>query len=142
VNITVIGVGHLDAIDASYIACHLCRDGSDFQTALRTGNASGDIAYCRDQGEIIGWARTEWWGGHQTLEAFVSPPYRGRSVSVACAQALVASGSIAKGSLVAVFRRPMDVIAGRCGLRAALFSLEGSLWTRVKPSPACGSARR
>jgi len=142
VNITTIETAMLDAIDAGYIAGHLCRDGSVFQAALRARNASGDIAYCRDQGEIIGWARTEWWRGYQTLEAFVSPAYRGRGVSVACAQALIASGAITRGSLVAVFREPMDVLAGRCGLRAEVFALEGSQWNRVRSTPACGCARR
>lgn len=141
-NITTIETGLLDSIDAGYIAGQLCRDGSVFQAALRSGNASGDIAFCRDQGEIIGWARTEWWRGHRTLEAFVSPAYRGRGVATACTQALIAGGALAKGETVAVFRRPMDVIGGRCGLTTAMFKQEGQQWTNQRQSPVCDSAKR
>lgn len=140
-NITVVEVKSLEAIDAAYIAGHLCRDGSVFQKALRNGAASGDIAFCRDQGEIIGWSRTERWEGYPTLESFVIAPYRGRGVATACAQALIAGGALARSALVAVFRPQMDVIARRCGLRTAQFSRKGDRWTRTLPTHAFASAR-
>jgi GNAT superfamily N-acetyltransferase len=143
-NITVLEARCLDDIDGKYIAGHVCRDGSAFQSSLRCGEPAGDIAFCRDQGEIIGWARTERWEGYPTLESFVIPPYRGRGVATACAQALVANGSISRSSIVAVFRPQMESIAARCGLRLAAFSRreEDGQWMRRPPTLALDYARQ
>jgi hypothetical protein len=72
-------------------------------------------------GEIVGWARTEKWDGHDTLEAFVQQPYRRRGIARLCASGLVASNSLSIGRSVAVFRDSMLHLARGVGLEPLLF---------------------
>lgn len=104
-----------------FIADHLTRPGSDFQRALLYGAPAGTIALCLDQGEIVGWARTEIWQATPTLEAFVGVPYRRRGIALACAAALVAEGVFRDHKEVAVFRPSMASLAGRLNLPYAQY---------------------
>jgi hypothetical protein len=104
-----------------FIADHLTRENSDFQRALTSGAASGSIAICLDRGEIIGWARTEKWDGHNTLEAFVQQPYRRRGVARLCAAGLAADNAFDECRSVAVFRESMLQLAKCVGLEPLLF---------------------
>lgn len=104
-----------------FIADHLTRPGSDFQRALLYGDPAGTIAICLDQGEIVGWARTEIWQGMPTLEAFVGPAYRRRGIALACTAALIAEGVFRDFGAVAVFRPTMVSLAERLRLPYAGF---------------------
>jgi GNAT superfamily N-acetyltransferase len=112
---------HLRGSERNFIADHLARTGSDFQKALLNGGLTGTIAICLDQGEIIGWARTEIWDGLPTLEAFVAPAYRRRGVATLCAAGLRTEGVFRDYEFVAVFRPTMISLARRLGLLYASF---------------------
>jgi hypothetical protein len=104
-----------------FIADHLTRPESDFQRSLLAGTVTGTIAICLDQGEIIGWARTEVWQGIPTLEAFVSPAYRRRGVATLCAAGLRTEGVFRDYEYIGVFRPTMVSLASRLGLLYAAF---------------------
>jgi GNAT superfamily N-acetyltransferase len=119
----VLQTHRLRVTERNFIADHLTRPGSDFQRAILAGGGglTGTIAICLDQGEIIGWARTEIWDGLPTLEAFVSPAYRRRGVATLCAAGLRTEGVFRDYEFVAVFRMPMATLAKRLGLLFAAF---------------------
>jgi GNAT superfamily N-acetyltransferase len=119
----VMPTARLRVTERNFIADHLTRPGSDFQRAILAGGGSltGTIAICLDQGETIGWARTEIWDGLPTLEAFVSPAYRRRGVATLCAAGLRTQGVFRDYEFVAVFRTTMALLASRLGLRYAAF---------------------
>jgi hypothetical protein len=101
----------LRRVERRFLADHLTRPGSDFQTALLRGEPTGTIALCLDQGEIVGWARTEKWQGMATLEAFVAVAYRRRGICTYCVSGLVAQGAFRDEPVVAVFRPSMALMA-------------------------------
>lgn len=111
----------LGVSERRFIIDHLTREGSDFQKALLSGAPLGSIAICLDMGEIVGWARTEQWDGHNTLEAFVQHPFRRRGVARFCAAGLVASNAFDGCRSVAVFRESMLQLAKCVGLEPLLF---------------------
>lgn len=119
----VLPTGRLRVTERNFIADHLTRPGSDFQRAILDGGGSlaGTIAICLDQGEIIGWARTELWRELPTLEAFVSPAYRRRGVATLCVAGLRTEGVWRDHEFVAVFRPTMATLARRLGLLYAAF---------------------
>ena len=123
---------------ALFVRNRLTKPGSDFQwklTRLLHGDAvaseqDGSIALVLDQGEIVGWARTEYWANfdddsdglsHDTLEAFVAPDYRLRGIAAFAASGLYASALHDEGGTVAVFHPHMLLVARRAGLFATLF---------------------
>jgi hypothetical protein len=129
----VVPAKRLRLSERKFIADHLTRAGSDFQQALLSdGEPAGTIAVCLDQGEIIGWARTEIWQGLPTLEAFVGQEYRERGVATLCAAGLVASNCFRYAPFVAVFRVPMAILATRLGIQHISYRREpdGS-WIQV-----------
>ena len=105
------------------LATKLTRPYSDFQRSLTANTAQGTIALCMDQGEIIGWARTEMWQNWNTLEAFVDSTYRGRGVATFAAAGLVASCQFFRGSYgyAAVFRPSMKTLGRKVGVATVLF---------------------
>lgn len=110
--------------ERKFIADHATRPHSEFQKALLAGQPRGTICLCLDQGEIVGWARSEDWEGWPTLEAFVRPQWRDRGVAALCAAGLRAANVFdSTGRYCAVFRPPMLGVAARAGLAAILFSL-------------------
>jgi len=117
----VLPTVRLRGSERNFIADHLTRTGSDFQKALLNGGITGTIAICLDQGEIIGWARTEIWDGLPTLEAFVAPAYRRRGVATLCAAGLRSQGVYRDYEFVAVFRPTMAALAHRLGILYAEF---------------------
>jgi len=120
----LIPTARLRLSERSFIATNLTRPDSDFQRALTANAAQGTIALCLDQGEIIGWARTERWQSWNTLEAFVSTAYRGRGVATFCAAGLVASCPCFRGAYgyAAVFHPSMKHLARKVGISPVLFS--------------------
>lgn len=120
----LIPTARLRPSERQFIATRLTRPGSDFQRALIAGTAEGTIALCLDQGEIIGWARTEQWQSWNTLEAFVDTAYRGRGVATFCAAGLVASCQFFRGSYgyAAVFRPSMKSLGRKVGIAPVLFA--------------------
>lgn len=118
----------LRRVERRFIADHLTRPGSDFQTALLTGEPKGVISLCLDQGEIVGWARTETWQGHETLESFVSPQFRRRGVATFAGCGLVAEGCYRDVAKVAVFAPSMESLARRLGLSPYRFKLTSGSW--------------
>lgn len=118
--------------ERAWIADRLTRPGSDFQKKLLDGTASGQIAMALDKGEIVGWARTERWEKWDTLEAFVSPKFRGRGLATWCVMGLVAANAFDKDNagFVAVFRPSMTPIASKVGLFPVRFyRSEDGEWT-------------
>ena len=114
---------------ALFVRNKLTKPGSDFQwklTRLLYGEAvsssdDGHIAIVLDQGEIVGWARTEYWQAHDTLEAFVAPDYRLRGIAAFAASGLYAGVLHDEGGTVAVFHPHMLLVARRAGLFATLY---------------------
>jgi hypothetical protein len=97
------------------------------------GTVTGTIAICLDQGEIIGWARTEVWQGIPTLEAFVSPAYRRRGVATLCAAGLRTEGVFRDYEYIGVFRPTMVSLASRLGLLYAAFDRKpNGTWHEAK----------
>jgi hypothetical protein len=135
VNCTILPIADLDAIDISCIVRHLTKPDSDFQRALLAGRRPGEIAIVRDQGEIIGWARTEAWtegdddAAWNTLEAFVARSYRRMGIA-AFAAAGLATGDFNGGTRVAVFHPHMLLVAHRAGFRPTLFAKQDVVQTR------------
>lgn len=117
----------LCAADVDWILRKLSRPGSDFQLKLATGGFDCPIAMVSDQGEMIGWARTEDWDGWRTLEAFVDPQYRRRGIATLAAAALVAYGAYDE-KRVAVFRPSMEPLARRVGLLPSRFENRDGVW--------------
>lgn len=112
---------------SAVISRGLSKPQSDFAQALRDHRASGTIAVCTDGGDVIGWARTEKWQEHDTLEAFVREDRRRRGVARFCVAGLVASGLFADSS-VAVFDEQMNRIANAMGLEPYLYRRDGDKW--------------
>ena len=117
----ILRTDRLRASERRFIADHLTRPESEFQRSLLAGTVTGTIAICLDQGEIIGWARTEVWRGIPTLEAFVSPAYRRRGVATLCAAGLRTEGVFRDYEYIGVFRPTMVSLASRLGLLYAAF---------------------
>ena len=117
--------------ERKFLADHLTRSGSDFQTELLAGGQAGVICLAMSRGEIVGWARTAWWESWPTLEAFVAPAMRRRGVALLCSTALRASGLFAESDgFCAVFSQPMLRIADRAGLDPVLFTMGvGGAWS-------------
>lgn len=143
-NCRVISVADLDGVECTYLIKHLTREGSDFSMKLRAWlsgmrprGADGTISIVEDHGEIVGWCRSEvWWEqagevAWDTLEAFVSPSWRGRSVA-SWAAAGLACGPLSDVSAVAVFAPAMLLLAKRVGLYPVLFEQdETGRWVRA-----------
>lgn len=131
-NCDVLPLCDLDDTDLAYIRRNLTKQDSDFNRKLRRGQLDGHIAVVRDQGEIIGWARTEPWTDcsgdvWDTLEAFVAEEYRLRGIALFAAAGLEATAAL--GSSVAVFHPVMYIVGTRAGIRTTLFS-RGEAWVR------------
>lgn len=131
-NCDVLPLCDLDDSDLTFIRRHLTKPDSDFHKKLRRGQLDGHIAIVRDQGEIIGWARTEPWadcsGVWDTLEAFVAEEYRHRGIASFAACGL--ESDFCLGSRVAVFHPVMYIVGTRAGIRVTLFS-RGEAWVRA-----------
>jgi len=112
----VLKTDRLRVTERRFIADHLTRPESEFQRSLLAGTVTGTIAICLDQGEIVGWARSEVWQGIPTLEAFVAPAYRRRGVATLCAAGLRTEGVFRDYDYIGVFRPTMVALASRLGL--------------------------
>jgi predicted GNAT family acetyltransferase len=122
-----------DLVDSAYLALFirnkLCKPGSDFQWKLtrllhkeaEPTASDGSIGLVLDQGEVVGWARTEQWSSYDTLEAFVAPEYRLRGIAAFAASGLYAGVLHDNGGTVAVFHPHMLVVAKRAGFYAKLY---------------------
>jgi GNAT superfamily N-acetyltransferase len=129
-NCLIYTAAQLPDIERVWIAHRLTKAGSDFHRKLLywmygRGSAmetDGSIAVVYDQGEIVGWARTEVWRDHDTLEAFVNPAYRGRGVASYAASGLFAACLHDNGLNVVVFDPAMLLVAKRAGLKPELFA--------------------
>lgn len=138
-NCTILPIADLDVIDINWIVMRLTKPDSDFQRALLAGRRPGEIAIVRDQGEIVGWARTEPWvesGGDEwdTLEAFVAKSHRMRGVAAFAAAGLAATSGCWSNMAVAVFHPHMLLVARRAGFRPTLFAKQDVVetkWSRV-----------
>ncbi len=129
----ILRTDRLRASERRFIADHLTRPESEFQRSLMDGTVTGTIAICLDQGEIIGWARTEVWQGIPTLEAFVSPAYRRRGVATLCAAGLRTEGVFRDYEYIGVFRPTMVSLASRLGLLYAAFDRKpNGTWREAK----------
>jgi GNAT superfamily N-acetyltransferase len=128
-NCLIYKASQLPDHERVWIAHRLTKAGSDFNGKLvywtygrgAAVDTDGSIAVVYDQGEIIGWARTELWRNDDTLEAFVAPAYRGRGVASYAAAGLVSTCLHDNGMHVAVFHPLMLLVARRVGLFASLF---------------------
>lgn len=134
---------------ALFVRNKLTKHNSDFQwklTRLLHGEAvaseqDGSIALVLDHGEVVGWARTEYWsagsdgaGGlvcYDTLEAFVAEKYRLRGVAAFAASGIAAGPLYDTGAAVAVFAPHMLLVARRAGLWPVLFNKVEGQWVRA-----------
>jgi hypothetical protein len=120
----------------SYVREHLTMPDGDFGPRIDSWLTGvlpvsvGHIATVEDCGEIIGWARTEKWQEWDTLEAFVSQPYRYRGIAAFASAGLVAAALNDNGLSVAVFSPPMLLVAKRAGLLPVLFAMKNGHWTQ------------
>lgn len=143
-NCTILPLADLDVIDINWIVMRLTKPDSDFQRALLAGRRPGEIAIVRDQGEIVGWARTELWkevddesGGEvnwDTLEAFVAKGYRMNGIAAFAAAGLWAAADMWGNRAVAVFHPHMLLVARRAGFHPTLFAKQDVVetkWSRV-----------
>jgi hypothetical protein len=122
----VLPLADLDEPSRRVIRDSLTKHDSDFQKKLFAEQLDGSIALVSRDSEIIGWARSEQWQGHQTLEAFVEPATRNAGVAAFAAAGLVAAAAVPQE--VAVFHPHMLAVARRAGLLATLFSRERDQW--------------
>ena len=147
---TTLAIADFVASSAAFVRDNLTRPGSDFQkklTAWIDGSskptaADGHIALVLDQGEIVGWARTEQWSAgddgadgyvmYDTLEAFVAPSYRLRGIAAFAASGIFSAVLHENGGTVAVFHPHMLLVARRAGFWPTLFEKEGGQWLRVQ----------
>jgi len=147
---TILPIAEFLASSAAFVRDHLTRPGSDFQKKLtawidgssKPTDADGHIALVYDHGEIVGWARTEYWsagddgaGGevlYDTLEAFVAPSYRLRGIAAFAASGIFSAVLHENGGTVAVFHPHMLLVARRAGFWPTLFQKEGGQWLRVQ----------
>ncbi len=128
----VLKTDRLRASERRFIADHLTRPESEFQRSLLAGTVTGTIAICLDQGEIVGWARSEVWQGIPTLEAFVSPAYRRRGVATLCAAGLRTEGVFRDYEFIGVFRPTMVSLASRLGLIYSAFDrMPDGTWVKA-----------
>lgn len=129
---------------ALYVRNKLTRPGSDFQRkidALLFGereafDRDGEIALVFDHGQVIGWARTEYWSAgdevlYDTLEAFVAEDYRLRGIAAFASAGLYAKALFDNGGTVAVFHPHMLLVAKRAGFFATLFAKVDGKWVRA-----------
>jgi hypothetical protein len=123
---TVLALADLDEPSRRVIRDSLTKPVSDFQKKLIAEHLDGSIDLVSRDSEIIGWARSEHWQGHQTLEAFVEPASRNAGVAAFAAAGLVAAAAVPPE--VAVFHPRMLAVARRAGLLATLFSRERDQW--------------
>jgi hypothetical protein len=146
---TILTARIFAASAAEYVRDHLTKPDSDFQKKLtawldgasKPTKSDGYIAVVEDQGEIVGWARTESWSDgddgadgevlYDTLEAYVAKPYRLRGIAAFAASGLCSSVLYDNGGTVAVFHPHMLLVARRAGLWPTLFEKEGGQWRRV-----------
>lgn len=133
-----------DAVWCRYLRDHLTRPGGHFHAKLDAwasgqpaGRGDGWLSIVTDQGEPVGWARTEiWWEqpgeiAWDTLESFVAPQYRGRGISSWAASGLTAA-PLQDDRVVAVFRPAMLLVARRADLHPVLFeSDDEGCWVRA-----------
>jgi predicted GNAT family acetyltransferase len=120
----ILKTSRLRRSEKRFIADHLTRPGSDFQRALLEGEPAGTIAICLDQGEVIGWARSETWQERPTIEAFVATAYRRRGVATLCVAGLLTEGVYRDHDKVAVFSPTMAKLARRLDIQYSLFDLK------------------
>lgn len=123
---TVLPLADLDEPMRRIIRDSLTKPASDFQKKLFAEQLDGSIALVSRDSEIIGWARTEHWQNHQTLEAFVEPCSRNAGVAAFASAGLVAAAAVPQE--VAVFHPHMQAVARRAGLLATLFARERDQW--------------
>lgn len=129
----VLKTSRLRRSEKRFIADHLTRPGSDFQRALLYGEPAGTIAICLDQGEIIGWARTEIWQKLPTIEAFVGTAYRRRGVATLCVAGLVAEGVYVDHPKAAIFSTTMIGVAEKLCIPFRRFGLKpDGTWKEVR----------
>jgi GNAT superfamily N-acetyltransferase len=139
-NCLIYTAAQLPEHERVWIAHRLTKAGSDFNGKLvywtygrgKAVETDGSIAVVYDQGEIVGWARTEVWRRNDTLEAFVAPAYRGRGVASFATAGLASTCLYDNGMNVAVFHPLMLLVARRAGLIPELFEQDASGdWVRA-----------
>lgn len=140
-NCTITRLCDLDIDDRVFIVENACKANSDFQAKLidkELTEADGWIAVVRDQGEIIGWCRTEVWhdrdSGEEwdTLEAFVREEWRRRYVCQFAATGLISARGGMMEPPYAVFSPNMIPTCRRMGIRFVLYERGRLGWQKVR----------
>lgn len=136
-NCTVTPLHRLDDTDLVFIATNATRRHSDFWWKIINNElteADGMIAVVRDQGEIVGWARTENWHDEPygevwpTLEAFTREPWRRRGVCRYAVAGLLAAAALEPP--VAIFRPQMIGLCRHLGVKFVEYEHGRGGWTR------------
>jgi hypothetical protein len=140
-NCTVTMLCDLDEADRLFIMNHCCKPDSDFHTKLldkELTEEDGWIAVVRDQGEIIGWCRTEVWHdvdtgeAWDTLEAFVRDEWRRRRVCQFAATGLVATVFPRAVPKVAIFNASMIATCRRMAVGFVEYEKTRSGWEKSR----------
>jgi hypothetical protein len=139
-NCTVLPLRDLDESDRHCIIESACKPNSDFQAKLCDkilDDRDGWIAIVRDQGEIVGWARTEKWcdkdSGEEfdTLESFTRHRWRRRGVCKYAVAGLLAAGKIDRGPL-AIFSSMMIGTCRVFGIRWEGYENVRDCWVKTR----------
>lgn len=130
----------LDDEDRNFIIENACKPNSDFQFKLiekPLDDRDGWIAIVRDQGEIVGWSRTEKWidrdSGEEfdTLESFVRERWRRRGVCRYASAGLLAAAKIDRGPL-AIFSPLMVGTCRRLSIRWEGYERKWDSWVKSR----------
>jgi hypothetical protein len=131
----------LDDIDKFFIVDFVCKAKSDFRTKLidkELTSADGWISIVRDQGEIVGWCRTEKWADRDsgevwdTMEAFVRDEWRRRGVCQFAAAGLMAAVMPAIVPPVAIFSPSMIQTCRRLAIKFVEYERGREGWMKSR----------
>lgn len=126
-------VGSLSDYDATEIATHLTRAGSEFQSEVRDRSGSTTaIAIVREPPyRIVSWTATHRWQGLQTIEGFTRATHRRRGLFRCGVSLLVSCGALTPAEPVAVFNPACISIARFAGFRdVRLYERRDGEWRR------------
>lgn len=103
-KIELMTVRDLEPADATWMAAHLCKAGSEMQTELYERQSDTPIAMVLTE-EPIAWVASHDYHDHQTIEAFTHPDRRRQGLARIGALTLMAGGYLQRREPVAVFSR-------------------------------------
>ena len=130
-NAELLTVRDLEPADATWIAAHLCRHGSEMQTEFYERQTDTPVVVFSNE-HPIAWVATHEWHGHQTLEGFTDPEWRRRGLARAGALMLMAVSYLERREPVAVFSRDCVGLTRSLGFaETLLYQRDGTDWRLI-----------